>query len=450
MPFDELYQNDTNAALDAMSLRPPAPPESQRSAWGAPWRAVKSAAADVAGSTADILKAYGAASAMTLESDPVARSAIDEQRLREGADEGRRQIATGEAMTSATGQQARNYSRSLRPDPATAGKAEELVFNVVRPVSKLIAGGMVAGPFGLMAAAGEEGLTTSDDLRTQGVDFRTRAAIGTLTAGVTGATAMLPLAGSTLKATAALYVAGGPGSFIAQQAATRAILENANYPELAKQYDPLDPMGLAISSLIPLPFAAHGAIHITARSAAADAIAHDLAAGHAPDGAVDAALTHNLTVQADQQAAIHPLVAGEELAASIAKDRAPRPVPREARSTPEPVAPTDDAAAGPAAAAPSGEARPAAFDQAGLTDTETSPGAVKPDAVQQVVANRVAALQETAGDMPVRVDDAGKAVSVSDEVARIKREVDEGTDTELGHQDADLLRVAAECALSLS
>ena len=49
---------------------------------------------------------------------------------------------------------------------------------------------------------------------------------------------------------------GGPGTFVTQQAATKAILENANYADLAKQYDPTDTLGLAMSVLLPGAFGA--------------------------------------------------------------------------------------------------------------------------------------------------------------------------------------------------
>src|SRR5690606_8398838 len=49
---------------------------------------------------------------------------------------------------------------------------------------------------------------------------------------------------------------GGPASFITQQAATREILQNAGYEQLAEQYDPLDPVGLTLSTLLPLGFGA--------------------------------------------------------------------------------------------------------------------------------------------------------------------------------------------------
>ncbi|HNF78496.1 MAG TPA: hypothetical protein PKX14_17045, partial [Thauera aminoaromatica] len=284
-----------------MAAIPPDPPKrDERTAWGAPWRAIKAAAADVLGSTADVLKGYGAASAMTLEADPVARAVLGDKAVQQGAAEGRRQIATGEALVSDVGQSFRQVSKDQRPDPVTASKAEQIVFGVVRPVSKLVAGGVMAGPFGIVGAAGEEGFTQSEDLREQGVDFATRTKIGTLTAGVNAAGAFLPMAGPTLKATAGLYLLGGPGAFMAQQQATRKILEHADYAELAKQYDPLDPTGLALSALIPLPFAAHGAVRNVRAARGSNATARPEAAppAVAPE-VVDAAMTHNLTVQQD-------------------------------------------------------------------------------------------------------------------------------------------------------
>jgi len=315
MSLGELYQQDVDRSLSTMAAIPPDPPKrDERTAWGAPWRAIKAAAADVLGSTADVLKGYGAASAMTLEADPVARAVLGDKAVQQGAAEGRRQIATGEALVSDVGQSFRQVSKDQRPDPVTASKAEQIVFGVVRPVSKLVAGGVMAGPFGIVGAAGEEGFTQSEDLREQGVDFATRTKIGTLTAGVNAAGAFLPMAGPTLKATAGLYLLGGPGAFMAQQQATRKILEHADYAELAKQYDPLDPTGLALSALIPLPFAAHGAVRNVRAARGSNATARPEAAppAVAPE-VVDAAMTHNLTVQQDVHEAVPPAARAAEV-----------------------------------------------------------------------------------------------------------------------------------------
>lgn len=274
---------DNSAQVDALAKLPPEPPKpAERSAWGWVPRIVQSAAAGVAGSVADVVKGAAAADALTLGADPRARGAFTEQQLREGQSEGQRQIDTGEAMTSTLGDSFRQVQRDARPDPVTAGTAERLVFGVAEPLLKLIGAGVTMGPIGLAGASAEIGFQQSDDLRQQGVDIGTRTAVGALTAGVTAASVALPLVGSTLKSTAALYLAGGPGGFVAQQAATRAILEHADYSAIGAQFDPFDPVGLAMSALIPLPFAAHGAMRIRKASSV------DTSAGRVKESGADA------------------------------------------------------------------------------------------------------------------------------------------------------------------
>ena len=254
---------DVSAQVDALAKLPPEPPKpAERSAWGWVPRIGKAAVAGMAGSVADVVKGAAAADALTLGADPRARGAFTDEQLQAGQVEGQRQLDTGESMTSTLGDSFRQVQKDARPDPITASTAERLVFGVAEPMLKLIGSGLTLGPFGLGAASAEIGLQQSDDLRQQGVDFQTRAKVGALTAGVTAASVALPLSGPTLKATAGLYVVGGPGGFMAQQAATSAILERAGYAEIAKQFDPFDPVGLTLSALIPLPFAAYGARNV--------------------------------------------------------------------------------------------------------------------------------------------------------------------------------------------
>lgn len=448
MSLGELYQQDVDRSLSTMAAIPPDPPKrDERTAWGAPWRAIKAAAADVLGSTADVLKGYGAASAMTLEADPVARAVLGDKAVQQGAAEGRRQIATGEALVSDVGQSFRQVSKDQRPDPLTASKAEQIVFGVVRPVSKLVAGGVMAGPFGIVGAAGEEGFTQSEDLREQGVDFATRTKIGTLTAGVNAAGAFLPMAGPTLKATAGLYLLGGPGAFMAQQQATRKILEHADYAELAKQYDPLDPTGLALSALIPLPFAAHGAVRNVRAARGSNATARPEAAppAVAPE-VVDAAMTHNLTVQQD----VHEAGVVRPETAQIPRAGALQPVDSvDALGDPRQAGLLEDRAPTQADVTAAAVERMRTLSDEQITDTPAPLNKPSTDPLLASIADRVSAVEATAGDMVVRTDEAGRPVTVADELARIRREAAEGTDAELGALDADLVRVAAECALSM-
>lgn len=96
----------------------------------------------------------------------------------------------------------------------------------------------------------------AEELKQQGVDIGTRTKVGAVTAVTNAVGFALPVAGKTWLQTAGLVAVGGPGTFVTQQAATKAILENANYADLAKQYDPTDTLGLAMSTLLPLGFGA--------------------------------------------------------------------------------------------------------------------------------------------------------------------------------------------------
>ena len=69
--------------------------------------------------------------------------------------------------------------------------------------------------------------------------------------------------------------------------------------------------------------------------------------------------------------------------------------------------------------------------------------------VLQQTAARVQELEATAGDMLMRVEPDGTRATLADDLAAVRKEAAEGTDAELGALDADLVRVAAECAMSL-
>ena len=85
-------------------------------------------------------------------------------------------------------------------------------------------------------------------------------------------------------------------------------------------------------------------------------------------------------------------------------------------------------------------------------DEQPALAAALPDDIQALgrsVATRIAEVERMVPDMVVRTGDDGRPVTVADEMARIRREVSEGTADELGAADAGLLEVAANCALSL-
>lgn len=435
MSLDALHQQGTDQALRAMGSlpAPPAAP-SERSAW----RAVP---AFFQGVAAGVVEAAAGLEKITrVEPTDPNRPVSDLRRQEQERWEQRYGDRTKEQVL-------RDAAHGLRPDPATAGTAERIVFDASRVVTKATGHVATAGPYGGAALlAGDETLAAADELQRQGVDRDTALKAGAVQGAAAGVGVVLPIVGSTAVRTVGLYALGGPGAFMAQQAATSEILERANYGELAQQYDPLDPTGLAVSALFPLPFAGMG-LRANLRA-------------KVPQQHVDAAMTENLTIHRDRDDAL-PI---DEVVRRI--DDGARAVDQEmaARRVDVPPEPVPEAAPGalaaeeaPAATAGAAEATgaPAAGDMgAAIASLDEQPAlaAALPDDIQALgrsVATRIAEVERMVPDMVVRTGDDGRPVTVADEMARIRREVSEGTADELGAADAGLLEVAANCALSL-
>ena len=582
---DEQVQASLNTA--------PAPvaPPAKFSAWSAIPRAIGVAAGEGVASAADLVNA-----------------------ARVFRDTPSREIAASGLPTSAysseLGDTVRKYLDDFRPDPNTATTAEQVLFGFSRGLAKVVPATIAAGPVGAIVAGIEEGMTVSDELRRKGVgaDARTKAG---MIQGAGLASAALPLLGTTLAETAALYVAGGPGGFMAQQALTRQILRDAGHDQIAAGYDPFDPVGLAVASLIPAGFTAYGLrgqVKAARAKAAADfnagpvpseptpvaaavADAYKPAPPRIPPEVVDAAMVQNTrdfaaaqtpAVVAHAEAWRGPVtenpnfkawfgdskVVGEDGAPMVMYRGSPNEDARTYRGdgpvfvtadpsfaghyagsngavyplyvkaerafdasrgeglslwrqfTKETYSPSYASAGTERGALPIWQQEPqlrewlakkgieydaiwfaesngraslavndpsqiksaignsGRFDpnSASLTDpvpraaaTEAAPpkpaaeagdpiaklnepADAKPkpaaDPIMSTVAMRVADLESTAPDMVVRIADDGKHVTLADDLAEVRRMVAEGTDDSLGTLDADLMRVAVECALS--
>lgn len=286
MSLGDAYQDDVDRALDASAALAPDPVAPKpRGLWRTAADSLLGAGAKLQASALEVGNVIGPA--LALSADPSNAEALEA--VKRAPDF--RQTEQSKPF--------RDFERKLRPDPVTASKAEEVVYGATGAMATLVGGAVLGGVPGLAAAAGEQGFSAAEDLAQQGVDLKTRSAVGALTAGVTGASALLPMAGPTVKATIGLYLAGGPGGFVAQQYATRKILEAADYATIAKQYDPLDPTGLLVSALIPAPFAAWGIRgNLKARKGAPAADVPPTVKAQ-PQDVVDAAMAHNLTLQRD-------------------------------------------------------------------------------------------------------------------------------------------------------
>ena len=290
--LDDLFLNDNLRTLQDAAMRPP--PVPKQAAGFSAWRTATalprgvvaggvqagSGMADVLGAFGETLGATGTASSRGMFSVPTAEE-------RQQADAAAKKLREQGASFD-LGDPGRRFADEFKPDPETAHTAERLVFDFARVASKAV--GYVATTGGLPGAlmtGADEGLTVADELKQQGVDLATRAKVGAVVGGVTALVVGLPMAGNTLAQTAGLVALGGPVSFMAQQQAVRSILEAADYSKLAEQYDPLDPVGLAVSTLIPVGFGAWGLRAAKARqakdAAAAEArAAAEFAAGPVP------------------------------------------------------------------------------------------------------------------------------------------------------------------------
>lgn len=571
----DAYQESTDKALAVMATQPiePEPPKAKHSGWSAPLRAVAAGASEVLGNVIDTAAAAGqvsaAAGGITPGFDP------DATKNRQATVDAYEKLKTeGIDWRTDEGKQAYKFGADLRPDPLTAGAAENIVFGLTKGLTKAIGAAVTLGPVGGAAAFGaSEGMTASEDLATQGVDQATRTKVGAVTGVMSAAGVALPVAGQTLKQTAGLVLAGGPLSFMAQQQATRSILENANYGEIAAQYDPLDPVGLTISTLLPAGFAAYakrGGFKVQAKPDA-QPIADNAAAPQetmitATPEAIDAAMVQNLTVARDAYAEVQakidyidPRLENPEIrdwfdrmrdetgwaeeGGKVLRDGPDGQVVGRTKWVPnyewwagrpdslndaETVAAIDKALRGEKLNAKekrmaqylvdvahervkSDEYWPTAeeLNIVGLNEQDSLQTAMvaraaefNPDAVERLATQyenddaafmrgiqellngkdqnpqadgsrqvdkptevrkpaaveetnkdaytaRVEALAKEQPDLIARLDDAGQPVRLADDLAAIKKQAQEGTDTEFGALDAPLLKVAAECALSI-
>lgn len=302
MSLGDAFQADVDQALDFRAKLAPEPEKPKgRGLWRTAFDSLAGAGAKAQASMLEVGRVVGPA--LTLSADPSNAEAL---------------ALVKKAPDFRENEQSkpfRDYERALRPDPVTAGEAEKIVYGFVGPMASLVGGAVVGGIPGLVSVAAETGFSQSEDLAQQGVDIKTRTAIGGLTTVVTAGSALLPMAGSTVPKTIALYALGGPGQFVAQQAATREILKAADYNEIAKQYDPFDPTGLALSALVPAPFAAWGIRSNLKAGKVAKPVAEPVAQPEVKATAeqVDAAMAHNLTLQRDAHEATPPAKVAAEV-----------------------------------------------------------------------------------------------------------------------------------------
>lgn len=160
----------------------------------------------------------------------------------------------------------RRRASEFAPDPLTTHTADQVINNIGGGLGKAVGSVAVAGPTGGALLFGlEGGNTTYQDLIEQGVDPATAAKVGAVTGVANAAGVRVPVgaAGATLATrtakTVGLVAAAGPGAFMAQEALTRNILQQAGEKDQASLHNPFDPLGLTISLVLPGVF---GGFHV--------------------------------------------------------------------------------------------------------------------------------------------------------------------------------------------
>lgn len=282
MSLLDLHADDLAGAARNTAYIPPAPKPAEGpkfngwKATTAPLRGARSGAQESVGFWADVIGAFGQVAGAypevlgVVDLTPEQRRQADEQRVK--------LLTEGIDYSSPAGDLFRDVARSSAPDPQTAHVAENLLYQFLRFATKAVGYGATTGPVvGSILTGADEAMAASDELKRQGVDLSTRTQAAAVQGVGAGLSVALPMAGKTVAQTVGLIAAGGPGTFIAQQAATREILRAADYSKIADQYDPLDPVGLAVATLVPAGFGAYGLLRARVQ-AKADAAATAAAA----------------------------------------------------------------------------------------------------------------------------------------------------------------------------
>jgi hypothetical protein len=249
--LDEVFQAGTDKSLDQMQRLPALPPQLRDPSFAS--QAGEFLAAPFKGfaqAVNESLRAAnrglggGVAPGLTFR----ATGQVDvEALMRAKADAVETQTAIDEAL--------RSGANFWAPDPETATAASRTVQGVSRFLTKAAAYTIAAGPAGGAALTGlDEGITASAELTDAGVDPLTAAKVGAVRGLSAGVAVAIPAFGATKLATGALAVAGGPVQYIAENAAARKILQDADYTREAAQFDPFDPVGLSVATIFPALF----------------------------------------------------------------------------------------------------------------------------------------------------------------------------------------------------
>lgn len=164
------------------------------------------------------------------------------------------------ASLTGWGDSLRRREAEFAPDPLSAHRANQVISGIGSGITKAVGAVSTFGPVaGSVVFGSAQADSAYQAAIAKGIDHDTALKLAGVEGVVSGATAALPAGGSTIARTLGIGVAAGPASFVANEAISRKILQDAHYPEEAAMHDPTDPLGLALSIALPTVM---GGLHI--------------------------------------------------------------------------------------------------------------------------------------------------------------------------------------------
>jgi hypothetical protein len=253
--FDELFPAERATSLSQSVQRPYQAPEAPGVFTGM-GSAIADAfphAANTAGSAwAGVLDAYGKAVAYR-DAPTVAmmhgQPAPDLDKLS--------RETIGQMGNSTVARHFRERAENYMPDPASVGLAGQITHGMISTLAKAGAYAVAGGPAAPVLFGADLGINRAQELGDKGVDGGTAAIAGTLTGVASAAGMRLPAAmGGTRLQSAAIGGVVNPALNVAEIGGIHALLEGADYEAIAAQYQPFDPVNLAVSAVTGVAFGA--------------------------------------------------------------------------------------------------------------------------------------------------------------------------------------------------
>lgn len=254
--YDDLFPRERTLSLSQSTQRPYEPPEvGTFTGFGSALAdSIPYAGLTAASAWGAILDAYGKAQGFA--------SAATDPGILVGAkpapDMGAVKAQTIDRMgDSDMARRLRERAGDYAPNPAEVGTAGQIVHGVASSLIKAGAYTVAGGPLAPVLFGTDLGVNRAQELTDQGVDGGT-AALGGVASGVAGAVGLrLPAAlGATRLQSAGIGAALNPALNVAEVGGIHALLDHADYEQIAAQYQPFDPLTLTVSAITGAGFGA--------------------------------------------------------------------------------------------------------------------------------------------------------------------------------------------------